>query len=45
MLTKQRCMILWAGALVKWLWDQSHDQKVVGSNPSTLYWMDSFNLF
>ena len=28
------------GALVLWLWEESHVMKVVGSNPVTLYWMD-----
>ena len=29
-----------------WLWDETHVPKVVGSNPSTVYWMDIFpNLF
>ena len=30
------------GALVKWLWEEIHVPKVVGSNPSTAYWMDIF---
>ena len=29
-----------AGALVLWLWEETHIPKVVGSNPGTLYWMD-----
>ena len=28
------------GALVKWLWEETHIPKVVGSNPSAVYWMD-----
>ena len=28
------------GALVLWLWEESHVLKVVGSNPVTVYWMD-----
>ena len=35
-----------AGALVQWLWEETHVPKVVGSNLSTLYWMDiSSHLF
>ena len=30
----------WAGALVQWLWEETHVPKVVGSNPRTVYWMD-----
>ena len=26
-----------AGALVQWLWEETHVPKVIGSNPSTLY--------
>ena len=29
-----------AGALVKWLWEETHVPKVVGSNPGTICWMD-----
>ena len=29
-----------AGALVLWLWNQTHVLKVVGSNPGPMYWMD-----
>ena len=32
-----------AGALVKWLCEESHVLKVVGSNPGTVYWMDIFS--
>ena len=32
-----------AGALVKWLWEETHVQKVMGSNPDTVYWMDIFS--
>ena len=32
----------WAGALVKWLWEETHIMKVVGSNPSTMYRIDIF---
>ena len=28
-----------------WLWDETHVPKVVGSNPSTVYWMDIFHIF
>ena len=30
----------WAGALVQWLWEETHVPKVVGLNPSAVYWMD-----
>ena len=30
----------WAGALVLWLWEETHVPKVVGSNPCAGYWMD-----
>ena len=30
----------WAGALVQWLWEETHFPKVVGSNPGARYWMD-----
>ena len=33
-----------AGALVKWLWVTTHVRKVVGSNPSAIYWMDIFHI-
>ena len=33
-------IILWAGALVQWLWEKTHVLKVVGSNPGAIYWMD-----
>ena len=29
-----------AEALVYWLWETTHVQSVVGSNPSNVYWMD-----
>ena len=29
-----------AGALVYWLWETTHVQEVVGSNPGTVDWMD-----
>ena len=31
------------GALVKWLWEETHVPKVVGLNPGTIYWMDIFS--
>ena len=31
-----------AGDLVEWLWEETHVQNVVGSNPSTVYWLDIF---
>ena len=30
------------GALFLWLWEQTHIQKIVGSNPSTIYWTGIF---
>ena len=32
-----------AGALVLWLWEEIFVPKVVGSDPSTVYWMDIFS--
>ena len=32
-----------AGALVLWLWEETHVPKVVSLNPSTVYWMDIFS--
>ena len=29
--------------MVYWLWEETHVMKVVGSNPSTIYWMDNFS--
>ena len=34
-----------AGALVKWLWEETHVPKIVSSNPSTVYWMDIFQIY
>ena len=31
-----------AGALVQWLWDETHVPKAVVSNPSTIYCLDIF---
>ena len=31
-----------AGALVWWLWEETHVRKVVGLNPGTVYWMNIF---
>ena len=33
------------GALVWWLWEETRVLKFVGSNPSTIYWMDIFNIY
>ena len=33
----------WAGALVQWLWEESHVPKVMSSNPGTVYWIDIFS--
>ena len=40
-----QCYFLRAGALVKWLWEETHVPKVVGSNPSTVYWIDIFDIY
>ena len=32
-----------AGALVKWLWEETHVPKVVSLNPGIVYWMDIFS--
>ena len=32
-------------ALVQWLWEETHDLKVVGLNPGTVYWMDIFHIY
>ena len=42
-LVKFKGITLKAGALVYWLWEEAHVPKVVGSNPSTIYWMDIFS--
>ena len=34
-----------AGALVYWLKEEAHNQKVVSSNPGVRYWMDIFSQF
>ena len=31
--------------MVQLLWEETHDQKAVGLNPSTVYWMGIFSLF
>ena len=33
-----------AGALVLWLLDETQNMKVVGLNPSAIYWMDIFHI-
>ena len=33
------------GALVQWLWEETRVPKVVGLNPSTVYWMDIFHMY
>ena len=37
------CVGLRPGVLVWWLWDKTRNLKVVGSNPSMVYWMDIFS--
>ena len=34
-----------AGALVWWLWEETHAPKIIGSNPHTVYWMDIFHIY
>ena len=34
-----------AGALVQWLWEETFILKVVGSNPSTVNWMDILHFY
>ena len=36
---------IWAGALVKWLWEETHVLKVMSSNPVTIYWTDIFHIY
>ena len=36
---------IWAGALVQWLLEETHILKVVGANPSTVFWMDIFHIY
>ena len=33
-----------AGALVWWLWETTHVQVVMGSNPGAVYWMEIFHI-
>ena len=37
MTKEDKCRV---GALVLWLWEDTHILKVVGSYPGALYWMD-----
>ena len=44
------CQLYWGKmkikrGLVLWLWDETHVQKVVGWNPSTIYWMNIFLIY
>ena len=32
-------------ALVYWLYEETHVPKAVGLNPSTIYWMDIFQIY
>ena len=34
-----------AGTLVQWLWEETHVPKVMGSSPSTIYWLDNFHIY
>ena len=34
-----------ATALIQWLWEETHVLKVMGSNPSTIYWMGIFHIY
>ena len=33
----------WAGAMVQWLWEETHVPKVLSLNPGIIYWMDIFH--
>ena len=35
--------MVWVGALVYWVREETHILKVVVSNPNTIYWMDIFS--
>ena len=39
-MTSAKRVLNWAVALVKWLWEETHVPKVMGSNPGVGYWMD-----
>ena len=39
-----KCLIQ-VGALVQWLWEETHVLKLVGSYPSTEQWMDIFYIY
>ena len=32
-------------AVVKWLWEETHAEKVVSLIPGTIYWMDIFHIY
>ena len=36
-----REQLKWVGALVLWLWEETHVLKVANSYPCTVYWMDN----
>ena len=37
--------LYWAGAMVQWLLEETHVPKVMGSNPSAVYWLDIFHIY
>ena len=41
----KKSFITRAGALVWWLREETHNQKVVRSNPGNGYWMDVFHIY
>ena len=43
-LDEARYGLYWAGALVYWLREETHNQKVVSSNPGARYRMAIFNI-
>ena len=42
--SKRKKNVIWAGALVQWLWVTTHVQKVMGLNPWAEYWWDIFHI-
>ena len=40
---KTKKHVVRAGALVYWLWEETHVAKAMSSNPGAVYWMDIFS--
>ena len=38
-------IVFWAGAMVQWLWEETHVQEVLGVNPGHGYWMGIFHKY